>query len=82
LTAKADFFFHVLGTRPIDLWRTLSLLKAKWVVRVDAAHKWFADYFVSYLIYATYPVINNCVSAIVPSVVKSFLNKRLWEVFN
>ena len=72
LTAKADLFFHILGTRPIDLWRNLSLLKAKGVVWVDAAHKRFADSFVSYLVNATDPVVDNCVRAIVPSVVKSF----------
>ena len=71
-TAKAGFFFRVLGTKPTGLWRNLSLLKAKGVVWVDAAHKWFADSFVSYLIYTTDPIINNGVCAVVPSVVKSF----------
>ena len=69
-TAKEGFFVRVLGTKPTGLWRNLSLLKAKGVVWVDAAHKRFADFFVSYLIYATDPVVNNCVRAIVPSVVK------------
>ena len=69
-TAKAGSFFHVLGTRPTGLWRNLSLLKAKGVVWVDAAHKWFANFFMGYLIYTTDPVINNGVRAIVPSVVK------------
>ena len=69
-TAKAGFFFRVLGTKPTGLWRNLSLLKAKGGVWVDAAHKRFADCFVSYLIYATDPVIKNGVRAIVPSVIK------------
>ena len=68
----ADFFFHVLGTKTANLWRTLSLLKAKGVVWVDTAHKWFVYFFVSDLIYATDPVVYNGVCAIVPSVVKSF----------
>ena len=70
-TAKAGSFFHVLGTKPTALWRALSLLKAKGVVWVDATHKRFTDSFVSYLIYATDPVVNNGVRAIVPSVIKS-----------
>ena len=73
--AKAGFFFRVLGTKPKGLWRNLSLLKAKGIVWVDAAHKWFADSFVSYLIYATDPVINNGVRTIVPSIVKGCCNK-------
>ena len=69
-TAKAGSFFRVLGTKPTGLWRNLSLLKAKGVVWVDAAHKWFANFFMGYLIDTTDPVINNGVRAIVPSVVK------------
>ena len=71
MTARADFFFHVLGTMPIDLWRNLSLLKAKGVVWADAAHKRLANFFMGYLIYAADPVINNGIRTVVPSVVKS-----------